>query len=194
MSKQLYKNMKIKAIFTDLDGVLTDGGMYYQSIWTGDVPAPSNSLGALSFKKFHTRDASAAKWLSENTNVKLFVITAGDFPANNAINEGRMRSMCLTKPIFQGVADKASHIRAVASRFGMHLSDVAYIGDDRIDLPALKLVGTSACPADALSSIQQQCCFISHQNGGGGVLGDMIDRWILCDYIQETENVCSDDS
>lgn len=180
---------QIKAIITDLDGVLTDGGMYYQSVMVGDIPVPSNPLAHLAFKKFHTRDASAAKWLKENTKVKLFVVTAGDAIHNNAINVARMRVMHLTEPIFCGVDDKARKVQDIAAKHGIDLDEVAYIGDDRIDLPALKIVGFPTCPLDSLHSVFMFCgdlMDVSRSNGGEGVLGDMIDHWLNEGLISAT--------
>lgn len=175
----------IKAIITDLDGVLTDGGMYYQCIC--DAAGITPALATLAIKKFHTRDASAARWLSECTNVKLFTITAGDHPRNNAINEERMKVMYLTEQ-WSGIADKAKKVKEIADYHRLKLSEIAYIGDDRIDIPTLRLVGFPACPADALESVSGEIYrhdvgIISHRDGGNGVLGDLVDRWLYKGYI-----------
>lgn len=181
---------QIKAIVTDLDGVLTDGGMYYEAITNtymhggdhAEVPG-----GRLIIKRFHTRDASAALWLKRNTDVKLFVITAGDSPRNNAINAARMEIMHLAEPIFQGVEDKPTVLADIAKRHGWWLSEMAYIGDDRIDLECLKAVGFPGCPADALRSLTENLALgygLSRCNGGYGVLGDLVDAWHGLGYIK----------
>lgn len=179
---------QIKAIITDLDGVLTDGGMYYQSVnpvatqpGTCSAPAAADMFA----KRFHTRDAGAARWLHENTNVKLFVITAGDSPRNNAINEERMEVMYLTEPIMQGVMNKYSALNEIRDRHSLRWSEIVYIGDDRADIEVMETVGIACCPKDALRTVQEICGLVSVADGGHGVLADIVDKLLASGDIEE---------
>jgi len=179
--------MAIKAIVTDLDGVLTDGGMYYSAKTGWDVAnGETHEIGLI--KKFHTRDASAARWLSEKTGVKLFVVTAGEHARNNAINASRMEVMYLAEPISQGVMDKLVWLKNVAHIYGLELSEIAYIGDDIIDIGCLSVVGFPSCPADALTSVIGKCNWVSSRNGGYGVLGDLADQWRRFKLLEEKDD------
>lgn len=177
----------IKAIVCDLDGVLTDGGMYLNTRHDWDVGVGGTYAIELA-KKFHTRDASAARWLSDNTEVKLFVVTAGEHPRNNTINLKRMEVMYLTEPISQGVADKKKWLENVAHIYGLELSEIAYIGDDTMDLECLTAVGFSSCPVDALETVNMQCNWVSNRDAGCGVLGDLVDQWRLKGLLEEKDD------
>lgn len=175
---------QIKAIITDLDGCLTDGGMYYQTKSSWNVVDGDCHDWELT-KKFHTRDAAAARWLHENTDVKLFVITAGDNPKNNAINYERMKVMYLTGPIRQAVADKFEQVNLIARSHQIDFENIAYIGDDRADLEVLETAGIACCPKDALRTVQKICGLVSVVNGGHGVLADIVDKLLASGDIEE---------
>lgn len=176
----------IKAIITDLDGVLTCGGMFYK--YVGNSFRYSNhDIAKMAMKRFHTRDAAAARWLSENTDVKLFVMTAGDSEINNAINIERMKVMYLTEWIHQGVTSKVTCVKDILDRHEILIDEVAYIGDDRADREVLQAMRFTGCPKDALGSIKHICDFVSERNGGEGVLADLVDTWVQHGWIQEKE-------
>lgn len=178
---------ELKAIITDLDGVLTDGGMIYHSVnplieketfgpLGGERFVERGAMASMFSKRFHTRDAAAARWLHENTDVMLFVITAGDSPRNNAINAARMEVMYLAEPIEQAIADKWLAVHQIAKRHDLEFSEIVYIGDDRADLCVLGSVAVNACPRDALLSVRRTCNLVSCYDGGYGVLADVVDR------------------
>jgi len=182
---------KIKAIFTDLDGCLTDGGMYYECC-TNAIPREGATFemrdsARLSFKKFHTRDASAARLLHERTDVKLFVLTAGTEGRNGAINKERMKVYYLTEPISHDIPDKLEKITEICNRYGWNLNEVAYIGDDFFDIEVLEAVGYVAYPVDALEGVRLRLYkgtrLEVEAKGGEGVLGGFIDNAISNGYI-----------
>ncbi len=153
----------IRVIISDLDGVLTDGGMY-------------TSEHGLIFKKFHTRDASAAKWLHDN-GVPLYIVTGGSLGNNSRINDARANVMYLAEPIMHEVYDKLEAVMEIACNLGITLDEIAYIGDDFHDITALKAVKYSACPNDALFPVTGLCEYVSIRDGGCGVLGHLVDFW-----------------
>lgn len=121
---------EIKLILTDIDGVWTDGGMYYDR--TG------NEL-----KKFSTYDGVAVA-LAHRHNIPVGIITG----ENTEIVENRAKKLKVDY-LFQGVTDKLSVAKDLAEKLGINLSEVAFIGDDTGDLELLKNVGTAAVPKDA---------------------------------------------
>lgn len=151
---------KIRAIFCDVDGVLTDGGYFY------------NASG-LCMKKFHTRDASAAVRLKEY-GIKLFVITG----ATDDITKERIGRMTLEAACF-GVEDKLKMIETICEKYGYALDEVAVVGDDWMDLPAMQAVGLSFCPADAAIPVFNAADIACSCKGGEGVLCEVIDEVLM---------------
>src|SRR5574338_1591944 len=124
----------IRLFATDVDGVLTDAGMYYSE--SGDE-----------WKKFNTRDGMGIKLLQ-----KAGLITAIVTQERTRLVARRAEKLAIPE-LHQGVMDKLSVIRDMAIRHGISLGQVAYIGDDVNDIEALKAVGLSASPADGLPQV-----------------------------------------
>src|SRR5574338_930047 len=124
----------IRLFATDVDGVLTDAGMYYSE--SGDE-----------WKKFNTRDGIGIKLL-QKAGLMTAIVT------QESTKLVTRRGQKLTIPeVHQGVYDKLALLRDLAGRYGWTMQQVAYIGDDVNDLEALKAVGLSAAPADAVPSV-----------------------------------------
>jgi 3-deoxy-D-manno-octulosonate 8-phosphate phosphatase (KDO 8-P phosphatase) len=150
----MFKN--IKMIITDVDGVLTDGGMYYNH-------------DGLAFKKFHTRDASAVRRLRK-AGIIVCVVTS----SNDKITVKRIDSMGIECAIFDN-KDKAASVRILAEEYHIPLEQIAYIGDDYIDLEAMKIVGVSAAPIDGLPSVVNEASMVVPIFGGDGVFAYFVD-------------------
>jgi N-acylneuraminate cytidylyltransferase len=136
----LLKNPKknIKLFLTDVDGVLTDGGMYYSE--SGDE-----------LKKFNTRDGMAFELLCK-AGIKTGIITS----ENTKIVENRAKKLKVDY-LYQGSFEggKLTVAKAICEKEGIILDEVAYIGDDINCYELLSHVGIAACPADADISIKQ---------------------------------------
>ncbi|MFO0772300.1 MAG: HAD hydrolase family protein [Nitrospiraceae bacterium] len=146
----------IRLFATDVDGVLTDAGMYYSE--SGDE-----------FKKFHTRDGMGIKLLQ-----KAGIITA--IITQESTKMVMRRAQKLTIPeVHQGAYDKLSVLHDLVARHGITLEQVAYIGDDVNDLPALKAVGLSASPADGMPVVHSVVRYICRKNGGEGAVRELAD-------------------
>ncbi|RKM60402.1 acylneuraminate cytidylyltransferase [Butyrivibrio sp. CB08] len=152
------RNKNIKMVVTDCDGCLTDGGMYYSE--NGDE-----------LKKFNTKDGMALARLKER-GVVTGIIT-GEL---RKLNERRAAKLHMDF-LEGGVADKASVLKEVCSRYGIALDEVLYIGDDLNDVAASKLAGVSACPKDADKSVKKVVDYISCYCGGHGAVRDIIDHF-----------------
>ncbi len=145
-------------ILTDIDGVWTDGGMYYDQ--TGNE-----------WKRFSTYDGGGVRRAHEN-GVPVGIITC----ENTQIVENRARKLKVDY-VFQGVHDKLEKVRTLCSEMGIGLEDVAYIGDDVGDLELLKAVGISALPSGAYIEGQLEPSYITRKKGGEGAFREFVD-WI----------------
>ena len=146
----------IKLFATDVDGVLTDGGMYYAE--SGDE-----------WKKFNTRDGMGIKLLQ-----RAGIITAIVTQERTKLVARRAEKLTITE-LHQGVMDKLSLVRDMSARHGLTLSQVAYIGDDINDLETLKAVGFSATPADGMPQVAAAVDYICRKKGGEGAVREIID-------------------
>jgi len=148
----------IRLFATDVDGVLTDAGMYYSE--SGDE-----------WKKFNTRDGMGIKLLQ-----RAGLVTAIVTQERTRLVARRGEKLAIPE-VHQGVMDKLSLIRDMAMRHGLTLKQVAYIGDDVNDLESLCAVGFSAAPADGMPVVCNAVDYVCRKNGGeGGVreLAEMI--------------------
>ena len=147
---------QIRLFATDVDGVLTDAGMYYSE--TGDE-----------WKKFNTRDGMGIKLLQ-----RAGIITAIVTQERTKLVARRAEKLAIPE-LHQGVMDKLTVIREMAARHGLSLKEVAYIGDDVNDLEALKAVGFSASPADGLPDILAAVDYVCRKKGGEGAVREIIE-------------------
>ena len=145
---------EIRLFATDVDGVLTDAGMYYSE--SGDE-----------WKKFNTRDGMGIKLLQ-----KAGLVTAIVTQERTRLVARRAEKLAIPE-LHQGVMDKLSVIRDMAMRHGLSLRQVAYIGDDINDIEALKAVGLSASPADGLPQVVGIVDYVCRQQGGEGAVREI---------------------
>ena len=146
----------IRLFATDVDGVLTDAGMYYAE--SGDE-----------WKKFNTRDGMGIKLLQ-----RAGIVTAIVTQERTKLVARRAEKLTIPE-LHQGVMDKLSCVREMAVRYGLTLSQVAYIGDDINDLETLKAVGFSATPADGMPKVTAVVDYICLKKGGEGAVREIIE-------------------
>lgn len=151
MKKDLIANKasKIKLLISDVDGVLTDGGIYY-------------SNDGVEMKKFHVRDGQICNNLIEK-GIMICAITGRD----SKIVERRLSELNF-KYIFQGIKDKVKKLNLIIEKENISLKEIAYIGDDINDLDIFKLVGLSAAPSDTLNYIRERVDYVTSVKGGKG--------------------------
>ena len=154
ISRKLLSQIRLFA--TDVDGVLTDAGMYYAE--SGDE-----------WKKFNTRDGMGIKLLQ-----RAGIITAIVTQERTKLVARRAEKLAIPE-LHQGVMDKLSLIREMALRHGLTLSQVAYIGDDINDLEALKAVGFSASPADGMPKVAAVVDYVCQKKGGEGAVREIVE-------------------
>ena len=146
----------IRLFATDVDGVLTDAGMYYGE--SGDE-----------WKKFNTRDGMGIKLLQ-----RAGIITAIVTQERTKLVARRAEKLAIPE-LHQGVMDKLALVREMALRHGLTLSQIAYIGDDINDLETLKEVGFSATPADGMPKVAAVVDYICRKKGGEGAVREIIE-------------------
>ncbi|MEM7549083.1 MAG: HAD hydrolase family protein [Bacteroidota bacterium] len=149
---------QITHVLSDVDGVLTDGGMYYTE--SGDE-----------FKKFSVYDGMAFVILKEN-GIKTGILTAED----RQLNRRRADKLKLDYH-FHGVKDKLQFMEQFCARNKVSLNDVGYLGDDRNDLELLKEVGVCACPANAIKEVKAvPNIHLLKKTGGTGALREFVNE------------------
>ena len=152
-----YDFSKIKIFLSDVDGVLTDAGMYYTE--KGDE-----------IKKFSTYDGMAFKILQKK-GVKAGIITTED----RQLNRNRAQKLSLDFD-FHGADDKLKIIKELCKKQNINLNQVAYIGDDVNCFELLSNVGFPACPKNAVEKIKSIPNIIQiSQNGGSGAVREFVE-------------------
>ncbi|MFA8300367.1 MAG: KdsC family phosphatase [Hyphomicrobiales bacterium] len=149
--------MKIKLIATDIDGVWTDGGMYYDN--TGNE-----------WKKFITADSAGTFYL-RLLDIPVAIITGEE----TEIVRRRAQKVKVDH-LFMGVRNKLKVAQRLCDELGISLDEVAYIGDDINDIPLLKAVGLSACPANAPEYVKPYADWEMTKRGGEGVFRQFVER------------------
>lgn len=146
---------KIKYLVIDVDGTMTDAGIYYDE--------HGNEL-----KKFCTKDA-AGFFAAHQAGIKLMVLTGRECRATTR----RMQEMKFDY-IVQNIKDKSAYLEDFMKKNGIRREEIGYIGDDLNDLPPMKLCGFAGCPADACEEVKAYADYVAGVNGGSGAVRDVI--------------------
>lgn len=153
----------IKLFVTDIDGTLTDGGMYYSE--NGDE-----------LKKFNTRDGMGIGMLRV-AGIKTAIITSEDRELNRRRAE-KLKVDFLVQGKREG--GKVAAVTEIVNELGITMQEVAYIGDDVNCIELLSSVGFAACPADACSKVKSiPGIVVMTHNGGDGCVREFIERFLL---------------
>jgi YrbI family 3-deoxy-D-manno-octulosonate 8-phosphate phosphatase len=156
------KELNIRAVVFDVDGTLTDGGMYY-------------SERGESLKKFNTSDFKGIELLRE-AGIKTCIITAED---SESVHR-RIEKVNFPKDsYFYGIKNKLPTLEMWATKNNINLSSIAYLGDDLGDLECMKKVGFSCCPRNAATQIKSTSNYISNKSGGDGFAREVIEYILI---------------
>ncbi|MCH7409033.1 HAD-IIIA family hydrolase [Belliella sp. DSM 111904] len=161
-----YKAQKIRLIITDVDGVLTDGGIIYDD-------------NRLEYKKFNVKDGLIVRHLRKN-GIMVGAITG----RKSKVVEDRCEELKFDFH-YHGIKDKGRKLAEILETLELALDEVAYIGDDLIDLPILCKVGLSVSPSDALPYVQQKVDFVSSRKGGYGVFREVGDAVLIAKGLMD---------
>ncbi|MBL7858489.1 MAG: HAD-IIIA family hydrolase [Cyclobacteriaceae bacterium] len=154
--EQVKKAASIKAIFFDVDGVLTDGKIIYDE--TGKE-----------IKNFNVKDGQIIGHLK-----KAGILTG----AISGRESGAVTKRCAELKVdfcHQGIIDKGSVFEKLLKHYKLKMKEVAFIGDDINDLPIFKRAGFTACPADTFEYIKEHVDLVTTAKGGRGVLREVAD-------------------
>lgn len=154
-------NSPIKFLVLDVDGVMTDGGMYYTE--SGDQ-----------FKKFNSKDGIGIKMALRN-GIQVAFLSSG---TNARIINDRAATLGVGL-VHAGSGEKLGVLSGWCKELGIHLDEVAYIGDDINDLECIRAVGMSACPADAVDAVLSEVDVVLDRRGGEGCVREFVDSNIL---------------
>ena len=150
------KAKKIRMLITDVDCVLTDGGMYYTE--NGDI-----------MKKFHTRDGMGVT-LIKKKNISTIIITK----EKTKFVKQWAKNMKIEK-LYDGIQKKEDLVNEICDHYNLKPEELAYIGDDVNDIALLKKVGLSATPANGISEVKKICDYICALKGGEGAFRELAD-------------------
>lgn len=167
MQDILDKAKQIKLVIFDVDGVLTDG-----SLFLGD--------DGQEYKAFNAKDGFGMKLL-QASGVEIGIITARSSP----LVEHRMRSLDI-KHVYQGRLDKLAAFKELLDKLKLSHEQVAYVGDDVVDLPVMKQAGLAIAVQDAHHLAKQHAHWQTPHNGGRGAARD------VCELIMEAQGNLQD--
>lgn len=160
---------KIRYIVVDVDGTLTDGGIYLGN-------------NGLEFKRFCVKDGFGMV-MSMNKGVNFIIITGRE----SKCLEYRAKELKIEN-VFQGVKDKYKFLKEYIKINNIKKEDLWYIGDDLNDLKAMSLANFIACPLDACDEIKSIADYISEKKAGYGAVRDILDKFIINGGIDEAKN------
>ena len=169
---------RIKLILFDVDGVLTDGKILMHADGTES-------------KRFDIKDGTAIVWA-----LKLG-LTVGFLSARTSASTAQRAAQLGVTLVHQGVASKLETYDQVVDELLLEHEQVAYMGDDVLDLPVLSRAGLAAAPADAVADVRSRAHWVSQAGGGDGAARDLIElilkaqgKWdgLMATYLAESES------
>jgi 3-deoxy-D-manno-octulosonate 8-phosphate phosphatase (KDO 8-P phosphatase) len=169
------KAAKIRLVLFDVDGVLTDGKILL------------HADGSES-KQFDIKDGTGIIWAQRAG------LTVGFLSARTSAATGQRAAQLGITLVHQGVPSKLEAYEQIVDSLLLDDEQVAYMGDDVLDLPVLARVGLAAAPADAVEDVRRRVHWVSRANGGQGAARDLIEvvlqaqgRWqaLLAEYVEE---------
>lgn len=146
---------RIKLLAMDVDGTLTDGSMLF--------------LGGEQIKVFNVMDGLGIR-IAANHGLKIAWVTGN---VTESVTE-RARTLAVTE-VFQGARFKTNAMNAIATKHGLSLDEIAFIGDDLNDLPAFDCVGLSIAVANAAEEVKARADIVTERRGGSGAVREAIE-------------------
>ncbi len=173
---------KIKLLLFDVDGVLTDGKLFF-------LPLPAESqTSRIEFKGFHAHDGASIS-LARLGGIQTGLITK----RSSETVALRARDLKL-EFVYQGVNDKRACFDEVVEKAGLKREEAAFVGDDVIDLPAMRAGGLAIAVKNARAEVKKEAHYVTAHAGGDGALRDAVEfilkaqgKWkrVVEDYIGE---------
>ena len=151
----------VRLIVLDVDGVMTDGGLYYDA-------------NGLVMKRFHVQDGIGIR-LAKAAGLEVAVISGMAAPCVVK----RLEVLGVTE--YHGGSDnKCTILNAMRERLGLGWEHIAYLGDDWVDLAPLSRVGLPAAVANAMPEVKKLARFVTRTPGGQGAVREFVDMLLTC--------------
>jgi len=170
INKTKEKAAKIKMLLMDTDGVLTDGKMYF-------VPKPGG--GTVETKGFSSVDGIGLRLMCQY-GLKTGIITGRISPATKQ----RAETLGMTH-LYQGFLSKQKPMKIIAEEEGIMPEEIAYMGDDWTDIPAMELAGLACATANARAEVKEAADFITPNKGGEGAVRDVCELILFSKGLKE---------
>jgi 3-deoxy-D-manno-octulosonate 8-phosphate phosphatase (KDO 8-P phosphatase) len=151
---------RIKAIVTDVDGVLTDGTFWWDA-------------NDLELKRFCFADITGIP-LAQKAGIRIALMSGESSASGMAIVERYAKKLHI-EDVYKGCHDKTKAVMEFSEKHRIALSDICFVGDDINDLPPMKKVGLSVAPPDSHRSVLKSANFITASAGGHGVIREVVD-------------------
>ena len=160
---------RIKLLLFDVDGVLTDGKLFLFPVPTSESGGAASGQIVVEAKGFHAQDGAGIS-IARIAGIKAGLITR----RNSETVALRARDLKL-EHIHQGIRNKLKAFREILSAERLSASEVAFVGDDVIDLTVMRNCGFSVAVANARREVKQAAHYVTPHAGGGGALRDVIE-------------------
>jgi 3-deoxy-D-manno-octulosonate 8-phosphate phosphatase (KDO 8-P phosphatase) len=161
---------KIKLLLFDVDGVLTDGKLFFLPVREqGGQPSQLSAKGSVEFKGFHAHDGVATS-LARVGGLRTGLITRR-FSETVAL---RARDLRL-EFVEQGSQNKGDALKRIAEEAALKVDEIAFVGDDIVDLPAMRAGGLAIAVKNARAEVKQEAHYITPHAGGDGALRDAVE-------------------
>jgi YrbI family 3-deoxy-D-manno-octulosonate 8-phosphate phosphatase len=151
----------MKLLILDVDGVMTDGGMYM--MMNGDQ-----------MKKFNTKDGRGIIEL-QKSGVEVAIISSGFYD----VAVTKRAEMLGIEHCYVGKRPKLEVLDELRNKLNLEYDEIAMIGDDINDLEIMKLIGFTACPKNAVQEVKNAVDIILQTNGGEGCVRELIDNYLI---------------
>ncbi len=150
------KLRRIRMLLLDVDGVMTDGGLYY-------------SADGIELKRFHAHDGYGIV-RAHRHGLRVGLISGRSTPIVDA-----RAAVLKIEDVIQGTEDKVSALRALQVKYGFEDEEFAFVGDELFDMPLLETVGFSAAPRNARKEVKDIVDYVTSVEGGDGAVREVID-------------------
>ncbi len=161
----------IRLIAFDVDGIMTDGGLYLSD--SGDE-----------FKRFNSLDGHGLKMLKAS-GVELAIITG----RTSRCVELRAKNLGITH-LFQGVENKLATMQALLAKLGLGFDAAAYMGDDVVDLPVMRRAALAFTVPEAPQLVRDQAHYVSQRNGGHGAVREVCEVLMSAQGALDAQLAC----
>ena len=159
-TKALSLARKIKLVLFDVDGVMTDGKLYY-------MPGPKGEF--IESKTFHSRDGAGIRLL-HLAGIQTGIITG----RKSRVVEHRAKELGMSY-VVQGAGTKGDALEKILKKSGLKPEQVCFVGDDIVDLPVLRHVGLAVAVANCHPSMRQQVHYLTRASGGEGAVREAVE-------------------